>query len=252
MILKYDFNYLHAVKKLLANSYKIYAFSFFALSLIPFYPITALLVLNPKTRKFSTYIFWCWSWVLSIGFLIFVRKNKQTIPNEPFVVIANHTSFLDVFMMYQVLPFKHLVFMGKSEILSYPLIKTYFKHLHIPVDRGKHRQAALSLVLAGKKLEQGYTIVIFPEGGIFDNPPPKMSPFKPGAFVLAQRSKVDVLPISFQNHYKLLSEPQNFNGGGRPGIARAFLHPLLDKNEISEKHVDELALIAYHLINAKL
>ena len=140
------------MKKILTNCYKGYAYSFFALSLIPFYPITALLVISPKTRKWSTYVFWFWSWMLSFGFLIFVRKNKQAVPSEPFIVIANHTSFLDIFMMYQVLPFKHLVFMGKSEILSYPIIKTYFKYLHIPVDRSNHRKAAQSLIDAGTKL----------------------------------------------------------------------------------------------------
>jgi len=223
------------VKIILYNTYKTYTYAVFALTLVVFYPLSALLVISPKTRKWSTAVFLFWSCLLSLLFMIFVNKNKQKILDEPLIVIANHTSYLDIFMMYQILPMRHLVFMGKSEILKYPLIRTYFKYLHIPVDRSDKRKSAQSMLLAKKKLQEGYSIVIFPEGGIPDNQAPKMASFKLGAFVLAQKNQVPLVPITLKNHYLLLSEPQYFKNSARPGISHVYIHPVISAVALNEK-----------------
>jgi 1-acyl-sn-glycerol-3-phosphate acyltransferase len=154
-----------------------------------------------------------------------VKKQGVKPEKNPKIIIANHTSYLDIFMMYQILPMQHIVFMGKSEILNYPLIKTYFKYLHIPVDRNDKRKAAQSMLMAKRKLQEGWNIIIFPEGGIPDHIAPKMADFKPGAFVMAQKNNVSILALTLQSHYKLLSEPQNIKGSARPGISKVFVHP---------------------------
>ena len=234
------------------NCYKIYAYTIFALTLIPFYPLTVFLVLNRKTKKWSTPVFWFWSILLSMLFAIFVRKNKVQIPKGPLIVIANHTSFLDIFMMYQILPFRNIVFMGKSEILKYPLIKTYFKYLHIPVNRNDKRQAAHSMLQAKAKLEAGWSIIIFPEGGIEDGLAPQMAEFKPGAFVMAKKNKTPILPISLISHYKLLAEPENQKGSSRPGISQVFLHDCILIEEILKYDVTDLSDFCRSKIESKL
>jgi 1-acyl-sn-glycerol-3-phosphate acyltransferase len=218
--------------------YKLYAYSVFVLTLFVFYPITALLVLSPKTRKWSTAVFLVWSYLLSVLFLIFVSKQGPKPDKNPKIIIANHTSYLDIFMMYQILPMRHIVFMGKSEILNYPLIRTYFKHLHIPVNRSDKRQAAQSMLMAKRKLQEGWSIIIFPEGGIPDYIAPKMADFKPGAFVMAQKNQVSILPLTLKTHYKLLSEPQNIKGSARPGISKVFVHPEISHEALMQHEVE--------------
>ena len=237
------------MKMVFSNLYKLYAYSLFTATLFVFYPITALLVLNPKTRKWSTPVFLGWSYLLSVLFLIFVKKQGAKPDKNPKIIIANHTSYLDIFMMYQILPMHNIVFMGKSEILTYPLIKTYFKHLHIPVDRSDKRKAAQSMLMAKRKLQEGWSIVIFPEGGIPDHIAPEMAPFKPGAFVMAQKNQVSILPLSLQSHYKLLSEPQNLKGNARPGLAKVYYHAeiapdVLNSNEVEHWMQETRDLIA--------
>lgn len=240
------------MKIVLYKCYKIYAYAIFALTLIPFYPITVLLIRSKKTKKWSTNVFWIWSNLLSILFFIFVKKNQTKLPKGPAIIVANHTSHLDIFLMYQILPHRHIVFMGKSEILSYPLIKTYFKHLHIPVNRNDKRQAAHAMLLAKSKLQEGWSIVIFPEGGIPDNLAPDLAEFKPGAFVMAQKNQVPIIPISMIDHYKLLSEPQNNQGSALPGISHVHIHPYLDSNEIRELDVEYLMRETRLMIRSKL
>jgi 1-acyl-sn-glycerol-3-phosphate acyltransferase len=154
--------------------------------------------------------------------------------------------------MYQILPFRPIVFMGKIEILTYPLLKTYFKHLHVPVDRSDKRQAAQAMLMAKSRLQEGWSIVIFPEGGIPDNLAPDLADFKPGAFVMAQKNRVPIIPISLINHYRLLSEPQNIKGSAHPGTSNVFIHPYIDVNKIQERDIDSLMQETRLLIRSKL
>lgn len=142
--------------------------------------------------------------------------------------------------------------MGKNEILDYPIIKTYFKHLHIPVNRNDKRQAAQSMLMAKKKLEEGWSIVIFPEGGIPDHIAPKMADFKPGAFVIAQKNKTPIIPITLKNHYRLLSEPQNAKGSAHPGISKVFIHQTIENQQTEGKDLETMMKETYALIASKL
>jgi 1-acyl-sn-glycerol-3-phosphate acyltransferase len=80
--------------------------------------------------------------------------------------------------MYSIFPKHPFLFLGKDEILTYPIIKTYFKGLNIPVYRKDKRKAAISFIQAKKAVRDGWSIVIFPEGGIPDENKPALIPFK--------------------------------------------------------------------------
>ena len=100
--------------------------------------------------------------------------------------------------------------MGKSEILSYPLMKTFFKRLNIPVFRNDKRLAAKSFIQAKQALAAGWSIVLFPEGGIPDENRPSMIPFKEGAFKLAKSANVPLVPITFLDNHHIFSDPGVF------------------------------------------
>jgi 1-acyl-sn-glycerol-3-phosphate acyltransferase len=142
--------------------------------------------------------------------------------------------------------------LGKSEILNYPLIKTYFKYLHIPVDRNDKRKAAQSMLMAKRKLQEGWSIVIFPEGGIPDYIAPEMADFKPGAFVMAEKNKVSILPLTLKTHYKLLSEPQNIKGSARQGLDEVYFHPEISTDELNTKEMEYWMEKTRDLISSKL
>lgn len=113
--------------------------------------------------------------------------------------------------------------MGKSEILTYPILKTYFKNLNIPVDRSSRIKSARSFLKAKQALDEGFSLIIFPEGGIPNTPPPKMAHFKDGAFKLALTANVPLIPVAFLNHYQLFSDPADVFGPARPGVSRVHI-----------------------------
>jgi 1-acyl-sn-glycerol-3-phosphate acyltransferase len=161
-----------------------------------------------------------------------VKNKGAKLPDSPFILIANHTSYLDIFLMFAHFPDRPFLFLGKSEILGYPVLKTYFKKLNIPVDRSSRIKSAKSFLQAKKALEEGFSLIIFPEGGIPNLPAPKMAGFKDGAFRLAALVNVPIVPVAFTNHYQLFSDPAEPFNSARPGVSEAFVfEPLyLDKD----------------------
>lgn len=179
-----------------------------------------------------------------------VEQNRIITPREePYVIIANHTSYLDIFILYSALPQQKFIFMGKSEILNYPLVKTFFKKLNIPVDRSSTIRSAKAFIQAKKALKKGWGIVIFPEGGIPDSAP-QMAPFKDGAFQLAKSASCSILPITFINHFKLFSDPEEFYSPAMPGIVKIHFHDMINKDEIMKKEISTIKEETYQVIHS--
>ena len=104
--------------------------------LILLYPFSSIRSFKNSWKKYSFQLFVCWSWLMRIFCFYLVRcVEKAALPEGPYIIVANHTSYLDIFFMYSMLPKHPFVFLGKSEILTYPIIRTYFKNLNIPVFR---------------------------------------------------------------------------------------------------------------------
>lgn len=221
--------------------WKIYVLIMFAISAILFYPILFFLVKNEKQHQTAYKMFVAWSWTVRI-FCFYHVKRIGNLPsqNEPYIIVANHASYLDIFLLPSILPKQPMVFLGKSELLTYPIIKTYFKNFHIPVERKTRIKSAKSLLMCNAKLQKGWSITIFPEGGIPDEGAPKMIRFKDGAFRLAQENEVAILPITFINNYRLLSEPFEWKGTAHPGIAKVVIHPVVTKEMVKNMTVSEL------------
>ena len=154
--------------------------------------------------------------------------------------------------MYSILPKHPFLFLGKGEILSYPIIRTYFKGLNIPVYRKDRSKAATSFILAKKAVKAGWSLVIFPEGGIPDEGSPAMIPFKKGAFKLAKALDVPIIPVTFTNHYKLFSDPTNLLGPARPGISKVYVHEAIKTEAIAEMTELEVLGVCFDKINESL
>lgn len=233
--------------------YKGYAGFVFGTTLLLFYPPIYVLLSRESWKRHSMPLFSAWSTVFQMLILMpMKRQSVFTLPKGPFIVCANHASYMDIALMPSVLKRTKFLFVGKHEILSYPLIKTFFKKLHIPVNREDKMQSARSFVKAGRSIKEGWSIVLFPEGGIPDENRPKMLPFKSGAFKLAISTQVPIVPITFQNNYRLFSDPENLFGPARPGIARVIIHAPIYPKDYEGLTLEELKQKVYSIIDGPL
>jgi 1-acyl-sn-glycerol-3-phosphate acyltransferase len=159
------------------------------------------------------------------------------------MLVANHTSMLDIMMML-VVSKNPFVFVGKKELVKIPLFGFFYKRVCIMVDRDDTQSRTGVYRRAQKRLQQGSSICIFPEGGVpeehilLDN-------FKDGAFKMAIAHKIPVVPITFYDNKKRFSF--TFLSGG-PGTCRAKVHQFLETESLNEDEKYKLRNEARDLI----
>jgi 1-acyl-sn-glycerol-3-phosphate acyltransferase len=244
---------MNTLKGLFSLLWKCYVAVIFVIFAVALYPFFWVLLSNKKWKKISFRLFVVWSWMMRVFCFYRVKKVIDSpLPEGPYIIVANHSSYLDIFFMYSILPKHPFLFLGKGEILSYPIIRTYFKGLNIPVYRKDRSKAATSFTLAKKAVNEGWSLVIFPEGGIPDEGNPAMIPFKKGAFKLAKALNVPIIPVSFTNHYTLFSDPTDILGPARPGISKVFIHQAIMPEAIVEMTEVELLNVCFDKINESL
>jgi 1-acyl-sn-glycerol-3-phosphate acyltransferase len=108
------------------------------------------------------------------------------------VVVANHQSFLDIFLLSN-LP-REMKWVAKRELFKIPWVGwAFFLVGDIAIDRGEAASAVKVMGKARRYLENGMNVMIFPEGTRSKDG--KLLPFKAGAFKLAIDAGVPVLPI---------------------------------------------------------
>ncbi len=238
---------------ILTNLWKIYIGIVFSVFAVLLYPFFLVVLLRDSWKKFSFKLFVLWSWLMRIFCFYHVRcVEKAKLPEGPYIIVSNHASYLDIFFMYSILPSHPFVFLGKSEILTYPIIRTYFKNLNIPVYRNQIRKVGMSFVLASKAVKEGWSLVIFPEGTIPMVDIPKMIPFKNGAFKIAKEANIPIVPLTFTNNFKLFSDPTMFYGPARPGISNYHIHPYISREEVASSSFSELKEKCFDLIEEPL
>ena len=161
--------------------------------------------------------------------------------------IANHTSMIDIMLMLVAVknPF---VFVGKAELAKIPLFGFFYKRTCILVDRGDAESRKRVFMRAQRRLKQGLSICIFPEGMVPEEHI-DLAEFKDGAFRLAINHKIPIVPLTFADNKKRFS--YTFFSGG-PGVLRATMHPFIPTLDLSVNDTKSLNEKARNIIFKQL
>jgi len=170
--------------------------------------------------------------------------------SKAFIVCPNHTSNLDISAMCTLVK-GNCSFMGKEELSDEPVTGLFFRTIDVPVNRDSKMSSYRAFKKAMEKLASGITMIIFPEGKIADDYPPKLEPFKNGPFRLAVDSKIPVVPVTILNSWELLWDT-GLKYGSRPGICNIFVHKPIETAGMSPEDADSLKDRVYDTIKKKL
>jgi 1-acyl-sn-glycerol-3-phosphate acyltransferase len=136
--------------------------------------------------------------LLAVSFVRATVRGAEGIdPDASYVVVANHSSYMDIPALYSALPLE-LRFFAKKGLFSIPLLGWHLRRAgHLPVVRDDAR-ASLKSMSEGAKLmrERGISVLLFPEGG---RTVTGMRPFKEGAAYIAIKAGVPVIPVGLVN-----------------------------------------------------
>ncbi|HVI10690.1 MAG TPA: lysophospholipid acyltransferase family protein [Candidatus Binatia bacterium] len=145
-----------------------------------------------------------WSWLIMKTILSPVKVTglDKIDTSQPLVYAVNHASAMDIPVLYVNLPFQfRIVF--KKELLVYPVVGWQLKRSgQVCIDQQKPTNSIAAIRSAVKSLKAGMPLVIFPEGG--RTPDGEIKPFLPGAFFLALKAQVDIVPVALVGTYELL------------------------------------------------
>ena len=216
--------------KLIKNTFwllwRIWFHVMLALPLLIMGPIMFLFLLKEKWYPYFFVLARIWAKfaLFGTGFYYKIDREQKFEANKSYMLIANHTSMTDIMLMLAVSD-QPFVFVGKIELAKIPLFGFFYKRSCILVDRSNSRSRMEVFELAQKRLKQGLSICIFPEGGVPSDESIVLADFKDGAFRLAIEHQIPIVPITFPDNKKRMS--YTFFSGSM-GVMRAKVHPFIN------------------------
>lgn len=171
---------------------------------IPLSVLALLSVPIDRSGKLFHLVARTWSrFILCIfGIKVKVRGLEHLEPNRHYVYVSNHASMFDIPALITGIP-DNVRLVLKKELTKVPLWGWALRYGHyIVIDRGKARDAMRSLERAAERMRTGASVILFAEGTRTRTG--KLQAFKRGAFSLAVRSGVPIVPVTINNTFGIL------------------------------------------------
>jgi 1-acyl-sn-glycerol-3-phosphate acyltransferase len=146
-------------------------------------------------------------------FLTYPSNRRKVInhSNEDFkksaVIIANHSSFLDILAVGMLSP--KIIFLVSDWVYNSPIFGLGVRMVGFyPVSSGMDN----GVEHLRDKVEQGFSIMVFPEGSRSDNN--SINRFHKGAFYLAEQFNLDIIPVVIHGYSEVLPKGDFVINGG--------------------------------------
>lgn len=227
--------------KLILNLYQVYKyivfFPFLGVSLCVLSCIALPTMYLTKSerigRKFGK------AWARACGFItpmfVSLSGTENIVPNQSYILVANHRSLYDVFAVYGWLPMDFRYIM-KKELSTVPVMGYIADKIgHIGIDRSNTQKAIESINNAKAKISDGSSILFFAEGRRSDSD--VMLPFKKGAFRLALDMQLPILPMTILGTEKIVPS-QSITLF--PGRAKIILHKPIETTSFNYNNMQQL------------
>ena len=207
----------------------LYRIWFYILVLVPIiilFPFILATILSEKTYPLFFKIARLWSKIILIGmgFNYSIEGDEVFEDGKSYMLVANHTSMTDIMLMLIAVKNHPFVFVGKKELAKIPIFGFIYKRVCILVDRANSKSRYQVFERAQKRIHQGLSICIFPEGGVPEEHI-VLDEFKDGAFRIAIEHGLPIVPMVFFDNKKRFS--YTFFSGS-PGKMRAKIYPIIE------------------------
>ena len=176
-------------------------------------------------------------------------EGQKNIPAGPCVFVGNHRSYYDIPILLTALDAPHGI-LAKEELEKIPLLNRWMKLLGcVFVKRDDIRASVKALNDATAIVESGRSFVIFPEGTRYKGEEGGAGEFKAGAFRIAIKTGVPVVPVAITGARGL------FEGHGlraTPGDIRVRILPAIQTAGMSKAEQKQLPDAVRQTILAQL
>lgn len=218
-----------------------YAWALLSLIMLPLFPAASLRRAwtarsDPHRDRLRVFVArWVSLYARLTPLYHFRVEGLERLPAGPHVLVANHESGLDVLCLLRLhTPAR---FVAEHWLFAIPLAGRLFEDCrHLPVEIGDRESGRRALVEAEAALSEGTPVAVFPEGRLS---PRGLGSFKPGAFVLARRAGVPLVPVLIEGAARAW-QPGALTVHGRHEIRIAVLD-VLSADEVKATGADALS-----------
>lgn len=180
-------------------------------------------------------------WTSGVRTKVFGIESLET--GVPYVLCANHQSYMDIPILLAAFPFQFR-FAAKKELFRVPFLGWHLRRSgHVPIDRENPHTAVKALREATEKIRTGTPVLIFPEGRTSRDG--SVKPFKGGGFMLATKSGAAVVPVTIRGSRNILrADTYHIRGG----TVEVFISKAIAPDSMS---ADQLAKLVEQEIRKK-
>ncbi len=209
-------------------------------------PLLILSILKESWYPFFYKIarFWSKCILFGTGFYWKIQWDEKLEKGQGYIFVANHTSMMDIMLMFAIVKNHPLVFVGKVELAKIPLFGFFYKRTSILVDRSNAISRKKVFNHAQKRIQQGLSICIFPEGGV-PVESIELDRFKIGAFKLSVEHQLPLVPITFLDNKRRF--PYTIFSGS-PGKMRVKAHAFLNPRNYGFERLKDMSNTTHRLI----
>lgn len=181
----------------------------------------------------DTLIKYCAIWVMwSLELTIKIENSHLYDPNEPAIVIANHSSTIDIPLIYMTCNTK-LRMLAKREMFWMPLMGwAMWAAKHVAIHRGHKNSAAKAKATLTERLKEGHQIFLAPEGKrSLDG---RLLSFKSGAFRIAGEQRAPIFVLALYKPWEILPKGALYSKFKGQQVARFLgkIDPVIDENSV--------------------
>lgn len=218
---------------------------------IVFWPLLYYFSRKPARYLYMNKMRTWWGFFSSLfSGIVYKFEYEQPIDwSRNYIVCPNHISNLDI-TMASIMVKGDYSFLGKEELLQGFVTKLFFKTVDIPVNRLSNISSFRAFKKVGNRLKHGASAVIFPEGTISGNYPPKVIEFKNGPFRLAIEYQVPIIPVTSIDTWRVYWD-EGTQKGSRPGICHIFVHEPIETKGMTVDDADALRDRVHAIISKK-
>jgi 1-acyl-sn-glycerol-3-phosphate acyltransferase len=236
--------------KFLRRLHTYYGLAIFGILFLLFLPFLLIPILFQKQFHLVGIINRWWAKSLFVfTFLPYRVVCKTKLDNKrQYIFCPNHLSYIDIPTL-GLNPINS-IFVGKSEMEKIPLFGYMYRKLHITVDRNSLKSKFNTLQRSMDAIDEGKSLVIYPEGGIISRQPPRLAKFKDGAFRTAIQKQIPIVPVTIPYNWLILPDEKDLLL--KPGRIKIIFHEPIETLGMSLNETDSLKEKVYRIIDNEL
>jgi 1-acyl-sn-glycerol-3-phosphate acyltransferase len=236
--------------KILRKLHTYYGLTIFTVLFIILFPFFLIPILFPKQFHLVGVInrWWARLFFPAIFLPYKIECRSRLDPKMQYIFCANHFSYLDIASMgFNPV---NAIFVGKNDMENIPLFGFMYRKLHITVDRSSLKSRMNTIKRSLQAIDEGKSLMIFPEGGIATKHPPHMVKFKDGAFRVAIEKQIPIVPVTIPFNWIILPDDPELLLNRK--LMKVIFHEPIDTAVYTMERIEELKEKVFAVIHQEL